>query len=95
MPKLACRLLVPLLLTALLTACATSPTGRRQLMLVSEDTAIASSAQAYRDEVGKLRKEGKLSDDKALIKRVNVITERLVAQAVEMRPASRKSYNFV
>ncbi len=90
MPKLACRLLVPLLLTALLTACATSPTGRRQLMLVSEDTAIASSAQAYRDEVGKLRKEGKLSDDKALIKRVNVITERLVAQAVEMRPASRK-----
>ena len=40
----------PLLATALLllaAACATSPTGRKQLMLVSEDTAIKSSRQAY------------------------------------------------
>jgi len=59
-------------------------------MLVSEETAIASSAEAYVQEVGKLKKEGKLSGDKALIQRVNGITERLVAQAIIMRPDSVK-----
>ena len=82
------RITAVLLVCALLAACATSPTGRRQLMLVSEDSAIASSAQAYVQEVGKLKKEGKLSSDKALIQRVNSITERLVAQAILMRPDS-------
>ena len=82
------RITAVLLVSALLAACATSPTGRRQLMLVSEDSAIASSAQAYVQEVGKLKKEGKLSSDKALIQRVNSITERLVAQAILMRPDS-------
>jgi predicted Zn-dependent protease len=82
------RLLALLLICFLIAACATSPTGRRQLMLVSEDTAIASSAQAYVQEVGKLKKEGKLSDDRALIRRVNDITGKLVAQAIDMRPDS-------
>jgi len=82
------RALTLLLLSALLAGCATSPTGRRQLMLVSEDSAIASSAQAYVQEVGKLKQEGKLSGDKALIRRVNDITERLVAQAIAWRPES-------
>lgn len=78
-----------LVLSALiLAACATSPTGRRQLMLVSEDTAIASSAQAYVQEVGQLKKEGRLSDDRALIERVRLITGRLVSQAIVMRPDS-------
>ena len=36
-----------LLCAVLIMACATSPTGRRQLMLVSEDSAIAASKQAY------------------------------------------------
>jgi len=84
------RVLALLLFSTLLVACATSPTGRRQLMLVSEDSAIASSAQAYVQEVGKLKQEGKLSGDKALIRRVNDITERLVAQAIEWRPESAK-----
>jgi len=56
---------VCVLLTALLAACATSPTGRRQLMLVSEDMAISESKQAYVQTVGQLREEGKLSNDKA------------------------------
>jgi predicted Zn-dependent protease len=77
-----------LLIATLLAACATSPTRRKQLMLVSEQTAINSSAQAYVQEVGKLRKEGKLSDDRALIARINAITGKLVAQAVAMRPDS-------
>jgi predicted Zn-dependent protease len=88
MPRASLRLAFLLLFTALLAACATSPTGRRQLMLVSEDMAIASSAEAYVQEVGKLKQEGKLSNDRALIRRVNDITGRLVAQAVVMRPDS-------
>ena len=32
---------------ALVAACATSPTGRKQLMLVSEQQAITASRQAY------------------------------------------------
>jgi predicted Zn-dependent protease len=82
------RPLAFVLIGLLIAACATSPTGRRQLMLVSEDTAIASSAQAYVQEVGKLKQEGKLSDDRALIRRVNGITGKLVAQAISMRPDS-------
>lgn len=82
------RLSIAIVLSMLLLACATSPTGRRQLMLVSEDMAIASSAEAYVQEVGKLKQEGKLSDDRALIQRINAITERLVAQAIVMRPDS-------
>jgi predicted Zn-dependent protease len=59
-------------------------------MLVSEDTAISSSAQAYSQEMGNFKKEGKLSTDRALIQRINTITSRLVAQAVIMRPDSAK-----
>jgi hypothetical protein len=39
-----------------LGACATSPTGRTQLMLVSEDQAISASRQAYVQSMGKLKK---------------------------------------
>ena len=88
MPPVSKRLILALAFCFLIAACATSPTGRRQLMLVSEDSAIASSAQAYVQEVGKLKQEGKLSSDRALIRRVNNITERLVAQAIQWRPDS-------
>jgi predicted Zn-dependent protease len=57
-------------------------------MLVSEDQAISSSRQAYAQEMGKYQKEGKLVTDPQVLKRVAVITERLVAQAVKMRPDS-------
>jgi predicted Zn-dependent protease len=85
------RKLVLALTTALVVAaCATSPTGRKQLMLVSEDQAISASRQAYVQEMGKYKQEGKLVTDPQLLKRVEVITERLVAQAVKMRPDSAK-----
>jgi len=74
----------------LVAACATSPTGRKQLMLVSEEQAISSSRQAYAQEMGKYQKEGKLVTDRRVLERVRVITERLVAQAVKMRPDSSK-----
>ena len=83
----------PLFATALVllvAACATSPTGRKQLMLVSEEQAISSSRQAYAQEMGKYQKEGKLVTDPRVLERVRVITERLVAQAVKMRPDSSK-----
>jgi predicted Zn-dependent protease len=82
--------LLSLALALLVTACATSPTGRKQLMLVSEDQAISASRQAYAQEIGKYQKEGKLVTDPRLLNRVEVITERLVAQAVKMRPDSAK-----
>jgi predicted Zn-dependent protease len=80
--------LLTLCVALLVAACATSPTGRKQLMLVSEDQAISASRQAYAQEMGKYQKEGKLVTDPRLLNRVRVITERLVAQAVKMRPDS-------
>jgi predicted Zn-dependent protease len=71
-------------------ACATSPTGRKQLMLVSEQQAISASRQAYVQEIGKAKQQGKLVTDPRLLNRVEVITERLVAQAIKMRPDSAR-----
>ena len=77
------------LLILSLVACATSPTGRKQLMLVSEDQAIEYSRQAYIDTVADLSKEGKLVTDPAVIRRVQTITDHLVEQAGIMRAATR------
>jgi predicted Zn-dependent protease len=78
-------------ITALaLVACATSPTGRRQLMLVSEDHAISASRQAYVQSMGQLKSQGKLVTDPQVLARVQTITERLVAQAVIQRPATAR-----
>ena len=63
-------------ITLLAAACATSPTGRQQLMLVSEEQAISSSRQAYAQEMGKYKQEGKLVTDPNVLKRVRTITER-------------------
>ena len=78
-----------LLVFALLSGCATSPTGRSQLMLVSEKQAIAASKQEYLQTMGKLSSEGKLVSDPKILKRVDTITGRLIAQAIIMRPATR------
>jgi predicted Zn-dependent protease len=84
------RLLIGIAFAALVAACATSPTGRQQLMLVSEEQAISASRQAYVQEMGKYKKEGKLVTDPRVLNRVAVITGRLVAQAIAMRPDSAK-----
>jgi predicted Zn-dependent protease len=83
-------LLATIALAALVAGCATSPTGRRQLMLVSEEQAISSSRQAYVQEMGKYQKAGKLVTDPQVLARVEGITSRLVAQAVAARPDSAK-----
>ena len=82
------RIALITLTAALVAACATSPTGRKQLMLVSEQQAISASRQAYVQEIGKAKQAGKLVSDPRVLNRVEVITERLVAQAIKMRPAS-------
>jgi predicted Zn-dependent protease len=81
-----------LLCTALLyfiVACATSPTGRRQLMIVSEESAIASSKQAYVEMLKSYEQHGKIDNNKALKDRIYRITGRLIAQAIKMRPETQ------
>ncbi len=80
------RLSIVLLVTALLGACAVSPTGRRQLSLVSEESAIVASKEAYLAQMNELGAAGKLVTDPAVTGRVDRITGRLVAQAVMLRP---------
>jgi predicted Zn-dependent protease len=74
-----------LVLAAMLAACAETPvTGRKQLMLVSENDAITASAEAYQEVLQHER--GKLNTSPALEARVEEITGRLVAQAIKYRP---------
>jgi predicted Zn-dependent protease len=80
------KLLLLLLAAGLITACATSPTGRRQLMLISPDAAIVQSKQAYLSTVSDLDKQNKLVDDPKLADRVATITGRLVTEAIAMYP---------
>ena len=70
------------------SACAVSPTGRRQFLLVSEESAIAASKESYLAQMSELGIAGKLVTDPAVTRRVDQITSRLVAQAVMLRPDS-------
>ncbi len=75
-----------ILCAVLIIACATSPTGRLQLMIVSEETAISASKEAYVEMLKPYAQKGKIDNDPALKKRVYGITGRLIAQAIKMRP---------
>lgn len=77
------------LTSLLISACATNIAGRKQIMLVSEDSAIEASKQAYINTLEPLEKEGKLDNDAALVQRINRITERLIVQARIKRPDTR------
>ena len=68
-----------LLCAVLIIACATSPTGRRQLMLVSEDSAIAASKEAYVEMLKPYEQKGKIDNNRALKDRVYRITGLSVA----------------
>jgi predicted Zn-dependent protease len=83
------RIAFALVVATLASACATSPTGRKQLMLVSEQTAISASKQQYIQTMGKLNAEGKLVTDPQVLKRVDTITGRLISQAILMRPDTK------
>jgi predicted Zn-dependent protease len=83
------RYRVFILLAILMVGCATSPTGRRQLIIVSEDAAIAASKQAYTEMLKPYAEKGKIDNDPVLKDRVHRITGRLVAQALKMRPETK------
>jgi predicted Zn-dependent protease len=78
-----------ILCVTLILACATSPTGRRQLMIVSEDSAISASKQAYVEMLKPYEQKGKVDNDPVLKDRVYRITGRLIAQAIKMRPETK------
>src|SRR5258708_7518776 len=72
-----------------LSGCATNDiTGRSQLMLVSEEQAIGSSAAAYSSMMGGLSKKKQIEGDTERTKKVREITDKLIAQAVKFRPDS-------
>ncbi|MEM0955522.1 MAG: M48 family metallopeptidase [Pseudomonadota bacterium] len=81
--------LILILCSGLISACATSPTGRSQLLLISPESAIVESRKAYISTVRQLDAEDKLLDDPLLADRVQMITGRLVAVAVEEFPHTR------
>ena len=82
------RALIVVILISLVSSCATSPTGRRQLMLISPDAAIVESKKAYLSTVSELDSQNKLVDDPEIVKRVQTITGHLVAEAVALYPHS-------
>jgi len=80
------KLFLAFFLALLFTACATSPTGRSQLMLVSPEEAIDASKEAYVQTLSPLDAKGKIDNDPKITKRVKLITGRLISQAIETHP---------
>jgi predicted Zn-dependent protease len=77
-------------LVIVISGCTTNAiTGRSQLMLVSEQSAISQSESAYNSLIGGLSKSGKLSKDEKLNSRIQEITNRLIAQAIKYRPETK------
>jgi Zn-dependent protease with chaperone function len=72
-----------------ISGCATNTmTGRSQLMMVSEQHAISSSASAYSRMLGGFTEKGKVETGTPRVQRVKEITDKLIAQAVRFRPDS-------
>ncbi|NKC12932.1 MAG: M48 family metalloprotease [Gammaproteobacteria bacterium] len=74
---------------ALLSGCATSPTGRSQLLLVSPEQAISASAEAYVETLKPLEKEGKVDSDPKTLGRVQLITGKIISQAIQAYPETK------
>jgi len=84
-----CRLFITAAFAAGISGCATSPTGRTQFMVVSEQSAIAASSQAYTEMLDPLAVENRLNTDEALNRRIGPIADRIIRQAVAVRPDTR------
>lgn len=89
MDKLIVKTLFLFGIILILNGCATNIAGRSQVMLVSENTAIEASKQAYVSTLDPLNKAGKLDNDPKVVKRINRITNKLIGQAIILRPDSR------
>lgn len=75
-----------IILFLFVTGCATSPTGRSQLMLVSPEQAIVASNKAYAQTMQPLAKEGKVDSNPVVAARVREITGRIIHQAIQLYP---------
>src|SRR5688500_19798895 len=64
-------------------------TGRSQYLLVSESMAVSQSAAAYTQMMGELDKKKRIEADTPRAQKVREITDRLIAQAVRVRPDSK------
>jgi len=88
------RALFGLLAALALMSCGTTEqapvTGRSQTMLVSEKEVIDESGKAYGEVLAKYRKEGKLDTSAADLQRVRAVVNRIVPQAVALRPETGK-----
>jgi len=79
------------LLVLLLSACTTSSlTGREQFLLVSDSTAVSQSAAAYTQMMSDLGKKKQIETGTPRAQKVKEITDRLVKQAVRVRPDAAK-----
>lgn len=83
------KILIVLATVLLLNACAKNITGRKQLLLVSESSAIQSSIQAYTNTLEPFKKDGKLDNNPKMVKRINQITDKLIVQAIKLRPNTK------
>lgn len=84
------HLSVAALVLALVAACTTNPiTGRSQFVgLVSESEAMSGSAAAYQQMMGDLSKKQQIDAGSARTRKIEEITDRLIAQAIKFRPES-------
>lgn len=79
-----------LLLVFLLQACTTSSlTGRDQFLLVSDSMAVSQSAAAYTQMMTELDKKKQIETGTPRAERVKEITDKLVQQAVRVRPDAK------
>ena len=77
-------------LLALLAGCSTSPlTGRDQFLLVSDSMAVSQSAAAYTQMMAELDKKKQIETGTPRAEKVKQITDKLVQQAVRVRPDAK------
>jgi len=95
MPTVLKLVAAAVVLASGVSACSTNPiTGRSQLVgLVSEQEAIDGSSQAYRQMMAELDKKKQIDRGtpdtlSPRLKKVQEITDRLIAQAIQFRPDS-------
>lgn len=77
------------LISAAIAGCATTLTGRNQLMIVSPNSAIVESQKAYASTMGELDQNKQLITDKAWVNRISNITGRLVTEAIKLQPETK------
>lgn len=77
------------LISAAIAGCATTLTGRNQLMIVSPTSAIVESEKAYASTIGELDQNKQLLTDKVWVNRISNITGRLITEAIKLQPETK------